>query len=844
MNKKTLLLFLINLLLFTNLNIKIAKADTYPISCNYYELSYINDDGSFSKKECYDNFDEANKKMKELGDDYVVRSVTSYSPTKIISMNKGYVYSYPGRENEDVSTLNIYEDISIRDIYHKQTYVSSYYQIFYQETSRVLKDGKRGMLKVSLNGFDGYTDLEFTDLVPMKFIEKRIPIYLGGNNLHFKEDPYRVILDEDYYEVKTNGNYKDLIFNYHLAYPSKNSDQALTYSIVAGVAPDFMEENKRYYSSDGINFYFDSELKDKAGEYLNYYQWLPLRSKTNIYAAQLETFLKQSGRYDKSIMKEQAQTFIDAQNKYGINALLVYAMALHESAYGTSNLAIKKNNLFGWRAFDSSPNSATSFQSVSHCINEQMGINLRGFIDITDGRFFGSSIGNKGAGLNVKYASDPYWGIKIASYAYKIDKTANNYNGKLSDYDKYEFKLIKTFDTNIYLEPNNSKVLYTTGYGGNYQKGFYVIVLDEVGEYTKIQSTNAIKDGKILTHKTPITNGKTNPLFDYDFNESVAYIKTSDLLIEDLPDEKDYQVMRAIDVISLNKNKIDINGIALFKELNLSNEKDIKYSLILKDYLDEDNYLETEIATVKNEGFNLNDGYDYSYSGFKGSIDFSSLKEGRYGLYLRMKTNKLDKIVELRSSNQDYAYAHYKENDNYILKSEYSYNYRFTLEILSSPLDYSLLNKPSNRDSFATFDKFELNDKGELRIDGIGIIYYVDFDKDADIEYKLYLINSDTNYLAFNDASNSCKYNFNEIYKSKYDFSRICFDATASLSTLKPGNYDLMMIIKNGEYYDIVPVTNRSFLDLEHKIIDKKEYCFYTNDALGSIHLEIKEVSE
>ena len=71
--------------------------------------------------------------MKELGDDYVVRSATSYSSTKIISMNKGYAYSYPGRENEDVSTLNIYEDISIRDIYHKQTYVSSYYQIFYQD---------------------------------------------------------------------------------------------------------------------------------------------------------------------------------------------------------------------------------------------------------------------------------------------------------------------------------------------------------------------------------------------------------------------------------------------------------------------------------------------------------------------------------------------------------------------------------------------------------------------------------------------------------------------------------------------------------------------------------------
>lgn len=44
--------------------------------------------------------------------------------------------------------------------------------------------------------------------------------------------------------------------------------------------------------------------------------------------------------------------FIEAQNKYNINAIMLVAIACLESAYGTSKLAIEKNNLFGLRAND------------------------------------------------------------------------------------------------------------------------------------------------------------------------------------------------------------------------------------------------------------------------------------------------------------------------------------------------------------------------------------------------------------------------------------------------------------------------------------------------------------
>ena len=39
-----------------------------------------------------------------------------------------------------------------------------------------------------------------------------------------------------------------------------------------------------------------------------------------------------------------------------------------------------------------------------------------GYLDpVTDGRYFGANLGDKGSGINVKYASDPYWGEKAAA---------------------------------------------------------------------------------------------------------------------------------------------------------------------------------------------------------------------------------------------------------------------------------------------------------------------------------------------------------------------------------------------------------------------------------------------
>lgn len=58
-----------------------------------------------------------------------------------------------------------------------------------------------------------------------------------------------------------------------------------------------------------------------------------------------------------------AQQFLDAEHKYGINALFIAAHAAIESAWGTSYYAKTRNNLYGFNAVDSDPNEASTYPS-------------------------------------------------------------------------------------------------------------------------------------------------------------------------------------------------------------------------------------------------------------------------------------------------------------------------------------------------------------------------------------------------------------------------------------------------------------------------------------------------
>ena len=815
-------------------------------SCGY-EVAYINDDGSFNTESCYSDFASAKNRMKELGGDVVVRHDSSYSYTKIIAMNSGIAYSYP----RDGATLNIYQDVNNHSIYYKQTYVARHFELNYLDTERYLGDG-RGMIETNINGFHGFTDLEYVDLVPSKFIRNGIAITLGGNNHYTNEGTFTFVPKQNYYERRTSGNYSEIVYHIYRGFPA-NGYEPVSEAIVIGPAPSDMNEGVKYYSYDGVNFYSDSDFKNKSFTYYNYYQFLPLRSKTNISADIFNSYIS---KYDNSVMRGTGQTFIDAQNKYGINALLLFAMAAHESANGTSGYATKRNNLFGWNAVDADPNQATSFSSVAVCVNQQAGVNLRGFVDVTDGRFFSSSLGNKGSGLNVKYASDPYWGMEIASIAYQIDKLSKNRNGTLSDYNYYSLSLINKFDIPVKQEPSDgSKTLYTTQYGPHYQEGFIVIDLGTQGSYTKVQSTNPIdENGNIKTHRTPITTGNLNPISygEYDFDRSVAYINSNYLtVINKKNDEvidvpyKELSLMHMVDNMYIDNGNLVFNGAAFIKGMNANDQNKIAQKINVVSVLNGD-IVKTYTATCKEyTGISFNDSNNYKYVGFEISLPLSEIKTGSYYLSLEVTNDGISFNAPITSFEYGISnFVYNSDNLTYHISVNSFYNYRFEINVESLPsiIDYSLIKKPyeSIRKSLFSFDTLTLNDNLDFSIDGQSMIYYVNNDNPNNIKRTIYLIDTKDNYKSIDCESYKSSVDYTNILKSSYNLDYISFKANGNLSDLNKGTYVLIMKLENGDYVDYVELNNLSGLDLPEVNVDGTNYRFFTSTIRDRLMLEVK----
>jgi len=236
--------------------------------------------------------------------------------------------------------------------------------------------------------------------------------------------------------------YRVLTSNVGTAFGANPFVQFLT-----GPAPAWMNEPElhgaRFYSFDGVFFYANPRhiREDGSGAinagnpFFNYFQYLSFRSHSTVTAAQLDSFLvnpnvnpRTGSRWHTlntttSVMRNQGQAFVDAQNRYGINAILMYAKAMHEGAGGTSAIARNNNNLFGLGAFDATPSqSANWFPSPAASINSlARGWLSRGYLWHNDWRNAGPHAGHKGSGMNVRYATDPYWGQKIAGWAFRID---------------------------------------------------------------------------------------------------------------------------------------------------------------------------------------------------------------------------------------------------------------------------------------------------------------------------------------------------------------------------------------------------------------------------------------
>lgn len=306
--------------------------------------------------------------------------------------------------------------------------------------------------------------------------------------------------------------------------------QALGGRFLAGPAPAWMTVNVRYYSFDGIYFYTNprnirvdgSGAINANNPHFNYFQYLSFRSQSTITPAQLDAFLVNENNNPSwhsfntttSVMRNQGQAFIEAQARYGINALLLYAKAMHESAGGTSAIARNNNNLFGQGAVDSAPQTnAWAFETPAASINDAAnGWLSRGYLWHLDWRNSGPHAGNKGSGQNVRYATDPYWGEKIAGWAFRLDRSR-----PLAERDLNREQIAIRQDTVAVNVQNNAGGTLYTANRGNFR--FFPFLVIGTGTNNRL---------RVVTD-TAIVNGVPNRTALFDRTTAIGYIPSGNV---------------------------------------------------------------------------------------------------------------------------------------------------------------------------------------------------------------------------------------------------------------------------------------------------------------------------
>ncbi len=506
------------MLLFT-MNVKALKRNSSELInrsvCSKFELAKaLNDTNkNLEKVACYDTYKLAKENMDKSDDKSLVILERSNNKTMIIdakyalvNLDKGkselsYVYSNNACTSNDVymNNYNAYGAVDAAFLEFNESYHS---------------------IKLMLDGLTGWVKKGEYNIIPINWV-----------------------VSSSYYK------FTDSITHYYI----KDIEANNSLSSRALGKNDLLENNKdkKYYSYDGIYFYEDyytmiddyrvsshekSVNKDKA--YYNYYMYLPHRSKTTYTIDDFDSYIRDVlnfkgsiyGQLDKtyySNLYSASEYFLYNEKVYGANALSVFSLSRNESANGTSKIAREKNNMFGHTAYDSS-----AYVSSANYMDIRTGIYTHGnnyinygYAEVADSRYYGSHFGNKYRGMNVMYASDPYWGEKAASYYYQFDRD----NG-LNDYNYYQ--LILSIDANFYgyVSPSTkSNKVYTIN-NKKYtitQKGLPFILLEEIeGEeingnkiWYKIQSdSNINNEGNLISY-----NSGNSP---YNWN-GVIYVHSS-----------------------------------------------------------------------------------------------------------------------------------------------------------------------------------------------------------------------------------------------------------------------------------------------------------------------------
>lgn len=243
-------------------------------------------------------------------------------------------------------------------------------------------------------------------------VKKGDTVYITTDILELKSEP-----NQESEKLKT------LIQNQKLVVLDiKDSWYQVTYQTVKGwikaECTTFIEPNSK---EDKIEEKATTKTKQELMSTLSFQ--MKLNKPSGLTLEQFKKVLRDD-KDENKIFENNAEYFYYIEKQYSINGIFVASIGVHESNWGTSNIALQKNNLFGYGAYDSNPyNGAYKFSNYSESIDLLARVLVKYYLNPKGTAIYGGekAIGSyyNGAnlsGVNQKYATDKNWANAVYRY--------------------------------------------------------------------------------------------------------------------------------------------------------------------------------------------------------------------------------------------------------------------------------------------------------------------------------------------------------------------------------------------------------------------------------------------
>jgi beta-N-acetylglucosaminidase len=166
-----------------------------------------------------------------------------------------------------------------------------------------------------------------------------------------------------------------------------------------------IREDRRINQEQEAKVLADFVASSMSSRFINY----DIRTKTSLTGEQLDVLLKGTG------LEGLGSAYAKAEEQYSVSAIVLIGISSVESAWGNSNFALTRNNLFGYQAYDSNTGAARRFKTKEACILEVAKALSENYLVPTGDYYNGVTLKD----VNIKYASDKDWNKKI-TYAMNL----------------------------------------------------------------------------------------------------------------------------------------------------------------------------------------------------------------------------------------------------------------------------------------------------------------------------------------------------------------------------------------------------------------------------------------